>query len=174
MARTELTTKEAAVLARLGRGHDAKSAARDLSISHHTVYERLRRAREKLGAANSREAARLFFASQQGSDEKLVSEFLVLSDSAAHGAFQSPTADELEWVQPDTANRLGAGSPYQASSLNFASDRFLPLRRPCERDFLASPAQRLRLIGDLAAKLAMAFVAICLAAMLVSNMVAHR
>ncbi len=40
-------------------GHDAKSVARDLGLSVHTVNDRLRDARRKLGVSSSREAARI-------------------------------------------------------------------------------------------------------------------
>ena len=54
-----LTEKEKATLRLIVRGHDAKSIARHLSLSVHTVNERLRDARRKLAVSSSREAARL-------------------------------------------------------------------------------------------------------------------
>jgi hypothetical protein len=51
----------------LFRGHDAKSAATVLGLSVHTVNERLREARRKLGVGSSREAARLL-AEVEGAD----------------------------------------------------------------------------------------------------------
>ncbi|WP_174284882.1 helix-turn-helix transcriptional regulator [Sphingomonas bacterium] len=54
-----LTERERRVLVMLGRGHDAKSMAVELDLSVHTVNERLRTARRKLGASSSREAARM-------------------------------------------------------------------------------------------------------------------
>ncbi len=54
-----LTTKEKEALRLLGQGHDAKSIARLLGLSVHTIHERLRDARRKLGTSSSREAARL-------------------------------------------------------------------------------------------------------------------
>jgi len=53
-----LTPKEKDALRLLLRGHDAKSSARELGLSVHTVNERLREARRKLGTTSSREAAR--------------------------------------------------------------------------------------------------------------------
>ncbi len=41
------------------RGHDAKSVARSLGLSVHTINERLREARRKMAVSSSREAARL-------------------------------------------------------------------------------------------------------------------
>jgi len=53
-----LSDREKATLRLLLGGHDAKSSARELGLSVHTVNERLRDARRKLGVSSSREAAR--------------------------------------------------------------------------------------------------------------------
>lgn len=62
-----LSGREVEVLRLLLAGHDAKSAARLLDLSVHTVNERLRHARRKLGVSSSREAARLL-AQAEGQD----------------------------------------------------------------------------------------------------------
>ena len=54
-----LTDKEKQTLRLLLVGHDAKSMARHLGLSVHTINERLRDSRRKLSASSSREAARL-------------------------------------------------------------------------------------------------------------------
>lgn len=54
-----LSEREQDTLRLLLAGHDAKSIARDLGLSVHTVNDRLREARRKLGVSSSREAARL-------------------------------------------------------------------------------------------------------------------
>ena len=54
-----LTEKEKQTLRLMVRGHDAKSIARSLDLSVHTINERLRDARRKLAVSSSREAARL-------------------------------------------------------------------------------------------------------------------
>lgn len=54
-----LTEKEKQTLRLIVRGHDAKSTARHLDLSVHTINERLRDARRKLAVSSSREAARL-------------------------------------------------------------------------------------------------------------------
>ena len=59
-----LSDKEKDALRLLLRGHDAKSSARDLGISVHTLNERLREARRKLGTTSSREAARVLLAAE--------------------------------------------------------------------------------------------------------------
>lgn len=53
-----LTTKERETLSLLLRGYDAKSMARHLGLSVHTINERLREARRKMAVSSSREAAR--------------------------------------------------------------------------------------------------------------------
>lgn len=53
-----LTDKEKDALRLLLDGHDAKSMARQLGLSVHTINERLRDARRKLGVSSSRAAAR--------------------------------------------------------------------------------------------------------------------
>lgn len=59
-----LTEKEKQTLRLIVRGHDAKSMARHLGLSIHTVNERLRDARRKLEVSSSREAARRLFDSE--------------------------------------------------------------------------------------------------------------
>lgn len=54
-----LTEKERQTLRLIVKGHDAKSVARSLNLSVHTINERLRGARRKLSVSSSREAARL-------------------------------------------------------------------------------------------------------------------
>ena len=61
----DLTDRERETLRLLLRGHDAKSIARRLDLSGHTVNERLRDSRRKLGVSSSREAARLLFDHEQ-------------------------------------------------------------------------------------------------------------
>ena len=56
-----LTDKEKQCLRLIVRGHDAKSVARELGLSVHTINERLRDTRRKLAVSSSREAARLLF-----------------------------------------------------------------------------------------------------------------
>lgn len=54
-----LTEKEKQTLRLIVRGHDAKSSARNLGLSVHTINERLRDARRKMAVSSSREAARM-------------------------------------------------------------------------------------------------------------------
>lgn len=55
----KLTERQKEILRLLVNGHSAKSAARQLGISVHTVNEHLREARKSLRVSSSREAARL-------------------------------------------------------------------------------------------------------------------
>ncbi|WP_298398083.1 DUF4019 domain-containing protein [Sphingobium sp.] len=61
-----LTEKEKQTLRLIVRGHDAKSIARSLGLSVHTINERLRDARRKMAVSSSREAARLLLAAEGG------------------------------------------------------------------------------------------------------------
>ena len=61
-----LTEKEKQTLRLIVRGHDAKSMARHLGLSVHTINERLRCARRKLSVSSSREAARLVLDREDG------------------------------------------------------------------------------------------------------------
>ncbi len=61
-----LTEKEKQTLRLIVCGHDAKSTARSLGLSVHTINERLRDARRKMAVSSSREAARLLLAAEGG------------------------------------------------------------------------------------------------------------
>lgn len=61
-----LTEKEKEALRLLLVGHDAKSMARALDLSVHTINDRLRYARRKLSVASSKEAARLLHEWEEG------------------------------------------------------------------------------------------------------------
>ena len=67
-----LTEKEKQTLRLLVVGYDAKSMARHLGLSVHTINERLRDARRKLATSSSREAARQLREAEAGSPQLLV------------------------------------------------------------------------------------------------------
>jgi DNA-binding CsgD family transcriptional regulator len=67
-----LSEKEKETLRLIVQGHDAKSAARQLGLSIHTVNERLRDARRKLSVSSSREAARIVLATEAATPQFLV------------------------------------------------------------------------------------------------------
>jgi DNA-binding CsgD family transcriptional regulator len=60
-----LSEREKQTLRLLLGGHEAKSIAKELGLSVHTVNERLRDARRKLGVSSSREAARILADAEQ-------------------------------------------------------------------------------------------------------------
>ncbi len=64
-----LTEKEKEALRLLLAGHDAKSAALELGISVHTLNDRLRAARRKLGVTTSKEAARVLSQAGQSTED---------------------------------------------------------------------------------------------------------
>ena len=67
-----LTDKEKETLRLLVNGYDAKSMARHLGLSVHTINERLRDARRKMAVSSSREAARQLREAEAGSPQLLV------------------------------------------------------------------------------------------------------
>ena len=69
-----LTEKEKQTLRLVVRGHDAKSMARHLGLSVHTINERLRDARRKLEVSSSREAARLLLNAEGDDPHNLADE----------------------------------------------------------------------------------------------------
>lgn len=85
-----LTDKEKQTLRLILRGHDAKSAARELGLSVHTVNERLRDARRKLGVTSSREAARRLLAEEGDTPDSLGDK--ALGDAAEGDAAAGLTA----------------------------------------------------------------------------------
>jgi DNA-binding CsgD family transcriptional regulator len=95
-----LTDKEKDALRLLLRGHDAKSSARALGLSVHTVNERLRDARRKLGVTSSREAARRLLA-EEGDTAESLSEILAdkaLGDAAAAVLEDTAASATGRWV----------------------------------------------------------------------------
>lgn len=82
-----LTEKEKQTLRLLLAGHDAKSIARHLELSVHTINERLRDARRKLSVSSSREAARLL-REAEGADPDFLGDKRIGDASGAPGAEQ--------------------------------------------------------------------------------------
>lgn len=81
-----LSDKEKQTLRLLLSGYDAKSMARHLGLSVHTVNERLRDARRKMETSSSREAARLLRDVEAQTPESLGDE--PLGDAPSPGAAQ--------------------------------------------------------------------------------------
>ncbi|MBS0254361.1 MAG: DUF4019 domain-containing protein [Proteobacteria bacterium] len=81
-----LTDKEKQTLRLLLVGYDAKSMARHLGLSVHTINERLRDARRKLETSSSREAARLLREAEAQTPERLGDDDLGDAAEPAPGA----------------------------------------------------------------------------------------
>jgi DNA-binding CsgD family transcriptional regulator len=63
---SRLSEREREVLRLLAQGHELKSIAASLGLSIHTINDRLREARGKLGVSSSRAAARLLASQESG------------------------------------------------------------------------------------------------------------
>jgi DNA-binding CsgD family transcriptional regulator len=95
-----LSEKEREALRLLLAGHDAKSSAQKLGVSHHAIHDRLRRAREKLGTTGSRQAALLLREAEQAPPESIVHEPI-------GGEAGTPFPED-----PPSADRKRAGSSW--------------------------------------------------------------
>lgn len=88
-----LTEKEKQTLRLLVVGYDAKSLARHLGLSIHTINERLRDSRRKMSVSSSREAARLLRAAEAGGPE--------FSGDMHFGAAEAIDPEQLTASKPD-------------------------------------------------------------------------
>ena len=93
-----LTEKEKQTLRLMGRGHDAKSMARHLGLSVHTVNERLRAARRKLSASSSREAARRLLDTESDTPNSLGDTLFGEAGLRAGGAQDGAATDWRAWT----------------------------------------------------------------------------
>lgn len=91
-----LTEKEKEALRLLLAGHDAKSSARELDISVHTVSDRLRQARRKMGVSSSREAARIL-----GDAEGTIPQ--ILAPTSFGVVAQEPSAEDMRLTSTSRA-----------------------------------------------------------------------
>lgn len=101
-----LTEKEKQTLRLIVCGHDAKSIARELNLSVHTINERLREARRKMAVSSSREAARLL---HQAEDRAATPKRL--GDIEIGEALPGSAGDQGHAPQP------GVGAPSRRSAL---------------------------------------------------------
>jgi DNA-binding CsgD family transcriptional regulator len=85
-----LTEKEKQTLRLIVCGHDAKSIARTLDLSVHTINERLRDARRKMAVSSSREAARMLLEAEGGG---VTPQYV--GDSPIGDDVRAPTADQV-------------------------------------------------------------------------------
>ena len=109
----DLTEKEKQTLRLMVRGHDAKSVARHLGLSVHTINERLRDARRKMGVSSSREAARLLLESE-GDAPNFLSDIPIGDASPlsgmGHGDRNLPTRPRLAIIAGGTIMLLAVAA----------------------------------------------------------------
>jgi DNA-binding CsgD family transcriptional regulator len=98
-----LTEKEKQTLRLVVRGHDAKSMARHLGLSVHTVNERLRDARRKLEVSSSRQAARLLL-DTEGEDPQKIADKPLGDAAGAAAAAQADLPDSGKVRAPRVAS----------------------------------------------------------------------
>lgn len=101
-----LTEREKETLRLLAASHDAKSAARHLGLSVHTINERLRNARRKLGVSSSRAAVRRLAEAEGTPPEILVDKDF--GDDAPSPTVQTQ-APETRRRAPSRAWLIGGG-----------------------------------------------------------------
>jgi DNA-binding CsgD family transcriptional regulator len=94
---SSLTEKEKEALRLLVTGYDAKSMARHLGLSIHTINERLREARRKLSVGSSREAARLLRTEENAHPQNLGSEFLGDAQQDQSADVSETPAQQMHW-----------------------------------------------------------------------------
>lgn len=109
-----LTEREKETLRLLLAGHEAKSIARELDLSVHTVNDRLRNARAKLGVNSSREAARRLAEIEgdpqfSGAPEFSAHTPQAAPESLAHNAFgvESANGEQAQEDQSTTGRKKG-------------------------------------------------------------------
>lgn len=134
----DLTEKEKEALRLLFAGHDAKSAALELDISVHTLNDRLRAARRKLGVTTSKEAARALAEAEQADPQNASAG---PPESFVHKPLGVREGQENQDI-PQAADRSGGGFSAFASrrkgilimslalALSLAAIAFLPSQSP--------------------------------------------
>lgn len=101
-----LTEKEKQTLRLLLTGHDAKSMARQLGLSVHTVNERLRDARRKLSVSSSKEAARML-RDAEGPDPESLGDKPIGDAPAARPGQQGDEPGASYFAKPRNAWAIG-------------------------------------------------------------------
>lgn len=146
-ASAQLTEKEKEALRLLLAGHDAKSAALELDISVHTLNDRLRAARRKLGVTTSKEAARALAEAEQPNPQSAPSEppeSFVHKPLGVREAQENPdiptAADRSEGgIIAFAARRKGILIMSFTLALALAATLFVPQSNPDPDAVVASP-----------------------------------
>ncbi len=114
-----LSEKEREALRLLLAGHDAKSSAQELGVSHHAIHDRLRRARQKLGTTGSRQAALLLSEAEKGPPKSFVHE-LAGGEVTAHSP-EDPSSADLKRPVPFWSQRRSKGLIIMSLSILIAA-----------------------------------------------------
>lgn len=160
-----LSEKEREALRLLLAGHDAKSSARKLGVSHHAIHDRLRHARQKLGTTGSREAALLLRESESQTPDSLVHEPLGAEatapspDDRSSADMKRPGASRSQWrMKGLIIMSIGTLVVAAVIALNGQGD---PLRKNAEAVEAGAPAESVaqaRARSDAAARAFLALV----------------
>ncbi|MEC3948919.1 helix-turn-helix domain-containing protein [Sphingobium sp. HWE2-09] len=120
-----LTEREKQTLRLMVRGHDAKSIARDLGLSVHTINERLRDARRKLAVSSSREAARLLLDAEAGSDPHYLGDKQIGEDHSIEGVNEGSAPIDGAG-RTDSRSRIIIGATLMTLSLGLLALAMMP------------------------------------------------
>lgn len=165
----ELNANEKAALHLLLQGHDAKTAAQEIGVTPNIINERLRSARQKLQVTSSKAAARML-----ADHEGIAPKFIVPKNI---GIVQKPKSDAVyplpghQAAAPDRDMVREMQMTYQSYATSSSPLLSAPFRRQGETGNDLSKGARIWAIADLSVKLAFAFAFVCLAAMLVSQLI---
>ncbi len=169
-----LTEREKEVLRLLARGFEVKTAAQQLGITANTANERLREARRKLRASNSRHAARLLAQSEMTDPKKSGDRFVgIVTEVSEAPQARQPHVEAEEGL--GTAPTLNQSRPaYAVAGEAFGKLPYLPLRQRGEKGNFFSRSQRLVAIAELSIKLIAVVAIVCLVAVLLNSLIETR
>jgi DNA-binding CsgD family transcriptional regulator len=143
-----LTEKEKQTLRLIVRGHDAKSVARALDLSVHTINERLRDARRKMAVSSSREAARMLLAAEGGDvTSETFGDTPIGEDPRAVQADQDP-APIVGAGRRTRRSRIIIGGFIMTFALGLLALATLPFNSSAPTTVAATPAPTLAALSD--------------------------
>jgi DNA-binding CsgD family transcriptional regulator len=122
-----LTEKEKQTLRLIVCGHDAKSIARKLDLSVHTINERLRDARRKLAVSSSREAARMLFEAEGASPAPESLGDSAIGGARAVGMIDQQAVPSVGTERPMRRSPLWIGALIMTLALGLMAFAALPL-----------------------------------------------
>ncbi|WP_373491714.1 helix-turn-helix transcriptional regulator [Parasphingorhabdus sp.] len=148
-------------------GHDAKTAAREISVTPNVINERLRSARQKLQVTSSKAAARML-AEHEGYEPK----FFVPKNIGIAPQPKSGAIYPLPGQQAASSDRVREAQSAYQSYASFSNPLLsVPFRKQGDLDNDLSKEARIWAIVDLSVKLAFAFAFVCLAAIFLSRLI---